>query len=110
MRDLAPDSQKGERLITPGFVDLMYQAAQATGCNFHLGARPHDKGWFAHSDGIEFDGSTPEQAVLSVITEIKRRMEAKVHEAASTATVAAQVIADLPDLPEYGDNKAGDQS
>lgn len=83
----------------PDWLARAAQAAQAMGKVFVLGARPYDKGWFANCDGIEWDGSTPAQAVDSVLESLRRREDASRAEASRQATTAAGRLAALPASP-----------
>lgn len=62
------------------YVALAEAAAEAQQANFYIGVRPNGKGWFAHCDDVEFDGSDPDMAVRSVIQELQRRSHLDSHE------------------------------
>lgn len=53
----------------------MQALAEATGQNVLIGKRGHKSDWFAHCDGVEWDGSTPEQALRAVAASILHRAE-----------------------------------
>lgn len=64
---------------------MAYEFAQAVGETVIVGARPYDKGWFAHVDGIEVDGSSPFTAVKGVIQQWKQRAEQQARDAEGKA-------------------------
>lgn len=81
---------------------LMHDAAQAAGLVVLLGVRPNGRGWFAHCDGEEVDGGTPEQAVQDLIVAVQRREAEKARRglmAGYDATERAEGLARLTAAP-----------
>lgn len=67
-------------------------AAEATGKLFAVGVRPFDKGWFATCDGIEWDGSTPAEAVKAVVRDLSERAARQSAEAQKERERALAVV------------------
>ncbi len=72
-------------------------AAQAMGRTFHIGVRPENKGWFAHCDGVEWDGDSPESAVLSVIQSLAEKAKLDAISLSADAKSMEQRAIDLAD-------------
>lgn len=72
------------------WIKLAEAAAEAQGKNFMVGVRPMGKGWFAHCDGIEWDGSGPADAVASVIRSLQEK-------SSTTALAATREVKKLQD-------------
>lgn len=72
-------------------------AAEAQGKQFLIGVRPMGKGWFAHCDGVEWDGAGPDDAVRSVVrTLAKNARQAAIHAGADFKSLEQRAI-DLAD-------------
>lgn len=54
--------------------DLARIAAEAFGVTVLVGVRPKGT-WFAHADGVEYDGGSPLDAVRAVALGLERRAE-----------------------------------
>lgn len=82
---------------------LAEMAAQATGKNFLIGVRPEGKGWFAHCDGIEWDGDSPKMAVESVVRGLAERAQRTAIHASADAKSLEQQAIDLADTVQLID-------
>lgn len=81
MADVEPPEQTDR---CDALLASMRALAHATGKTVTIGAYPHRDDYFCHLDGVEWQGSTPEQAVESVRTEIIKRSRTEVLSAQRT--------------------------
>ena len=83
----------------PKWQEEMQAAADATGKMFSVGLRPGKEfSWWAHCDGVEWDGSTPQMAVKSVVDSLNRRAHAEAHDLRRKAEAQAKVAEALDRL------------
>lgn len=80
------------------WVQLAETAADAEGENFFIGVRPMGKGWFAHCNGVEWDGDTPEMAVRSVIQSLQRQASTNAANLDQQAKAAKALLANLTQI------------
>lgn len=75
------------------------KAAFAVGQFFHIGVRT-DGSWFAHCDGVEYDGGHlpdgPIIAVNSVVDALRRRTEQAMRASEAEGRKAEQTLAAMP--------------
>lgn len=84
------------------YVALAEATAQALGVDFVIGARPYDKGWFAHCAGITFDGGTPDIAVRQVVEALHRKTRNELNEARVAPESASKRLTELAALIVMG--------
>lgn len=80
------------------WVQLAETAADAEGKNFFIGVRPMGRGWFAHCNGVEWDGDTPEMAVRSVIHSLQRQASTNAANLDQQAKAAKALLANLTQI------------
>lgn len=83
------------------FIHLAELAAEAQGQNFLIGVRPMGKGWFAHCDGVEWDGADPDDAVRSVIGTLAKNARQKANLAGADFRTLEKRALDLADTAAY---------
>lgn len=81
----------------PEYIRLAQLTAEAQGKQFIIGVRPYDKGWYAHCDGVEWDGAGPEDAVYSVIRTLAANAKKASTKANADAKSLEQQAIDLAD-------------
>lgn len=86
---------KGGKSNLEHCMKLAELAAESQGKQFLVGVRPYDKGWFAHCDGVEWDGSSPGSAILSVVEALTENAKRASLLASSEAKTLAQRVEDL---------------
>lgn len=94
----------------PNYLQLAEIAAQAQGCIFYIGVRPFEKGWFAHCNGIEWDGATPEEATFSVIKTLAENAKRAAFKAGAYAKSFEQQARDLADTLALINDEKWDES
>lgn len=94
------------------YVALAEAACEAQVANFYIGVRPLGKGWFAHCDGVEYDGDGPDMAVRSVVQELQRRARAVSQKLEGENRMAERRRASLDAIdastPEHNDGGVSD--
>ena len=76
-------------------MDEMRAFAEATGKTVIVGCRGHNGTWFAHCDGIEYDGSNPLGSVRAVRDGWVERARSRAAQAAAEASQAEAALAAL---------------
>lgn len=66
----------------------MAEVARITGKLVHIGKYGHNDDWYAHVDGVEFQGNTALVALESVIQGLKEKAQGLAGEAARQAKLA----------------------
>lgn len=81
-----------------GTAALAQAIADATGKAVLIGVRPGDRGWFAHCDGLEFDGP-PREALAALKGDVEQRARAEIARSNRSAAEAALCIERLSGEP-----------
>lgn len=77
--------------------EIMAAVAENYGVTVLVGVRPQGT-WFAHADGIEFDGSSAFDAVRSVEIGLKDRTETELRDAERVVAVAKAKLGRVTDI------------
>ena len=75
-----------------GYGDVLRECSRLTGKVAMVGVRAHKDDWWAHCDGIEWDGPTAAKAARSVLHSIQQREASKLAKAEAEAKRLREVL------------------